>query len=225
MGVPHRLHGPGSALRDLQARFNRYLEHRGIKDTSRSRVWAFLGDGEMDERSRPPPSRSPPRERLDNLTFVVNCNLQRLDGPVRPNFKIVQELEAQFPRAGWHVVKVPLGLGWDPVLARDNRRRAGCAGCARCPTPSSRRTPPATRYVRDHFFGAEPRPARPRRRSRRRRAAGAVRTSRAGHEPRKVHARLPGRRRAPGRADRRPGADVKGHTLAPASSPATPTTR
>src|SRR5215218_3281540 len=89
-----------------QARFNRYLHHRGIKDTSQQHVWAFLGDGEMDE----PESRGlihiPATEGLDNLTFVVNCNLQRLDGPVRGNGKIIQELEAFFRGAGWNVIKV-----------------------------------------------------------------------------------------------------------------------
>jgi pyruvate dehydrogenase E1 component len=94
--------GPLSAI--YQARFNRYLEHRGIKDTSDSHVWAFLGDGEMDEPESTAALALAGREGLDNLTFVVNCNLQRLDGPVRPNCKIVQELEAQFRAAGWNVV-------------------------------------------------------------------------------------------------------------------------
>ncbi|GAA2928047.1 hypothetical protein GCM10020221_24970 [Streptomyces thioluteus] len=200
--------GPLSAI--YQARFNRYLEHRGIKDTSRSRVWAFLGDGEMDEPESTAALALAARERLDNLTFVVNCNLQRLDGPVRPNFKIVQELEAQFRAAGWHVVKSLWGSAWDPVLARDTD---GALVRRLREVPDAQFQTYATRdagYVRDHFFGADPRPARPRRRSRRRRAAGAVpHLARRPRAPQGAR-RLPGRRRAPGRADRRPGADRQG---------------
>ena len=100
-----------------QARFNRYLLNRGIKDTSDQRVWAFLGDGEMDEPESLGAIGVAARERLDNLTFVVNCNLQRLDGPVRGNGKIIQELEAFFRGAGWNVIKVIWGREWDPLLA------------------------------------------------------------------------------------------------------------
>ena len=102
-----------------QARFNRYLLHRGLADTSRSRVWAFLGDGEMDEPESMGALTLASRERLDNLIWVVNCNLQRLDGPVRGNGKIIQELEAAFRGAGWNVIKVIWGDDWDPLLARD----------------------------------------------------------------------------------------------------------
>ncbi len=109
--------GPISAI--YQARFNRYLEHRGIADTSGSRVWAFLGDGEMDEPESTGALWLAGRERLDNLTFVVNCNLQRLDGPVRGNGKIIQELEGLFRGAGWNVIKVIWGREWDDLLARD----------------------------------------------------------------------------------------------------------
>ena len=103
-----------------QARFNRYLMHRGIKDTSRQRVWAFVGDGEMDEPESMAALSIAARERLDNLIFVVNCNLQRLDGPVRGNGKIIQELESIFRGAGWHVIKVVWAREWDELLARDD---------------------------------------------------------------------------------------------------------
>ncbi|MEA2632104.1 MAG: pyruvate dehydrogenase component, partial [Chloroflexota bacterium] len=109
--------GPISAV--YQARYNRYLLNRGLLDTSNSRVWAFLGDGETDEPESLGALHVASREGLDNLTFVVNCNLQRLDGPVRGNGKIIQELEASFRGAGWNVIKVIWGREWDDLLARD----------------------------------------------------------------------------------------------------------
>ncbi len=109
--------GPLNAI--TQARFNRYLLHRGIKDTSNQRVWAFLGDGETDEPEALGNIGLAAREGLDNLTFVINCNLQRLDGPVRGNSSIIQELESIFRGAGWNVIKVIWGHGWDKLLARD----------------------------------------------------------------------------------------------------------
>ncbi|MFL6165883.1 MAG: pyruvate dehydrogenase (acetyl-transferring), homodimeric type, partial [Ornithinibacter sp.] len=109
--------GPMNAL--YQAQFNKYLHNRGIKDTSDQHVWAFLGDGEMDEPESRGLLQLAAGEELDNLTFVVNCNLQRLDGPVRGNGKIIQELEAFFRGAGWNVIKVVWGRGWDPLLAAD----------------------------------------------------------------------------------------------------------
>ncbi len=109
--------GPLAAV--YQARFNRYLQNRGIKDTSGQRVWAFLGDGEMDEPESISGISLAAREGLDNLTFVINCNLQRLDGPVRGNGKIIQELEGLFRGAGWNVIKVVWGREWDDLLARD----------------------------------------------------------------------------------------------------------
>ncbi len=109
--------GPMAAI--YQARFNRYLHARGIKDTSQSRVWCFTGDGESDEPETLGALSLAAREGLDNLTFVVNCNLQRLDGPVRGNGKIIQELETTFHGAGWNVIKVIWGSGWDEMLARD----------------------------------------------------------------------------------------------------------
>src|SRR5262245_27031341 len=103
-----------------QARFNRYLRDRGSCDTSQSRVWAFLGDGEMDEPESLGAITLASREKLDNLIWVVNCNLQRLDGPVRGNGKIIQELEAAFRGAGWNVIKLLWGTDWDPLLEADD---------------------------------------------------------------------------------------------------------
>ncbi|GAB3942385.1 hypothetical protein GCM10027614_29310 [Micromonospora vulcania] len=111
--------GLGGLNAIYQARFNRYLQHRGIKDTSQQHVWAFLGDGEMDEPETLGAIGVAAREELDNLTFVINCNLQRLDGPVRGNGKVMQELEAFFRGAGWNVIKVVWGREWDPLLAAD----------------------------------------------------------------------------------------------------------
>src|SRR5207244_2206648 len=111
--------GLGPIMAIYQARFNRYLEHRGLKATSGQRVWAFVGDGECDEPETLGALTMAARERLDNLIFVINCNLQRLDGPVRGNGKIVQELEAAFRGAGWNCIKVLWGSDWDPLLAAD----------------------------------------------------------------------------------------------------------
>ncbi|MHB8452936.1 MAG: pyruvate dehydrogenase (acetyl-transferring), homodimeric type, partial [Mycobacteriales bacterium] len=111
--------GLGAINAIYQARFNRYLHHRRIADTSGSHVWCFLGDGEMDEPESLGAIGVAAREELDNLTFVINCNLQRLDGPVRGNGKIIQELESVFRGAGWHVIKVVWGREWDELLARD----------------------------------------------------------------------------------------------------------
>jgi pyruvate dehydrogenase E1 component len=111
--------GLGPMMAIYQARFNRYLEHRGIIPVTDRKVWAFLGDGEMDEPESLGAITMPVREKLDNLVFVVNCNLQRLDGPVRGNGKIIQELEAAFLGAGWNVIKVIWGSRWDPLLQRD----------------------------------------------------------------------------------------------------------
>ncbi len=111
--------GPMQAI--FQARFQRYMEHRGMVPASDRKIWAFLGDGEMDEPESMGALTMPVREKLDNLVFVINCNLQRLDGPVRGNGKIIQELEAAFLGAGWNVIKVLWGSRWDPLLARDNQ--------------------------------------------------------------------------------------------------------
>ena len=147
--------GPMNAI--YQAQFNKYLMNRGIKDTSEQHVWAFLGDGEMDEPESRGLLQVAANDELDNLTFVVNCNLQRLDGPVRGNGKIIQELEACFHGAGWNVIKVVWGRGWDPLLAQD---RDGALVNLMNTTPDGdyqtfRANDGA--YVREHFFGRDPR--------------------------------------------------------------------
>ena len=111
--------GLGPLMAIYQARFLRYLHDRGLVDATGRKVWAFLGDGEMDEPESIGALPLAAREKLDNLVFVVNCNLQRLDGPVRGNGKIIQELEAGFRGDGWNVIKVIWGSGWDALLARD----------------------------------------------------------------------------------------------------------
>jgi pyruvate dehydrogenase E1 component len=147
--------GPINAI--YQARFNKYLHNRGIKDTSQQRVWAYLGDGEMDEPESLGAIGLAAREELDNLTFVINCNLQRLDGPVRGNGKIMQELESFFRGAGWNVVKVVWGREWDKLLAAD---RDGVLVNAMNTTPDGQFQTYATEsgaYIREHFFGRDPR--------------------------------------------------------------------
>jgi pyruvate dehydrogenase E1 component len=177
--------GLGPLMAIYQARFNRYLEHRGLKDTLQQHVWCFLGDGETDEPESLGPLTLAARERLDNLIFIINCNLQRLDGPVRGNGKIIQELEAAFRGAGWNVIKVIWSSGWDPLLERDRSgllvqrmnevvdgeyQRLGVAEGG---------------YIREHFFGKYP-------------ELGALvkdlsdeqlrKLARGGHDPEKIHA-------------------------------------
>jgi pyruvate dehydrogenase E1 component len=140
-----------------QARFNRYLLARQLKDTSRSHVWAFLGDGETDEPEVRGSIALAAREELDNLTFVINCNLQRLDGPVRGNGKIIQELEASFRGAGWNVIKVIWGRDWDPLLAKDTD---GALVNKMNTTPDGQFQTYAVEsgaYTRENFFGGDPR--------------------------------------------------------------------
>jgi pyruvate dehydrogenase E1 component len=147
--------GPMNAI--YQAQFNKYLTNRGIKDTSKQHVWAFLGDGEMDEPESRGLLQVAANDELDNLTFVVNCNLQRLDGPVRGNGKIVQELEATFRGAGWNVIKVIWGRGWDPLLQMD--RDGALVNLMNTTPDGDYQTFRANDggYVREHFFGGDPR--------------------------------------------------------------------
>jgi pyruvate dehydrogenase E1 component len=111
--------GLGPLMTIYQARFLKYLHFRGLANTQTRKVWAFLGDGEMDEPESTGAISLAAREKLDNLIFVINCNLQRLDGPVRGNGKVIQEFEAQFRGAGWNVIKCIWGSGWDALLAKD----------------------------------------------------------------------------------------------------------
>jgi pyruvate dehydrogenase E1 component len=149
--------GPLNAI--YQARFNRYLHNRGIKDTSQQHVWAFLGDGEVDEVDTLGAIGLATRENLDNLTFVVNCNLQRLDGPVRGNGKIIQELESIFRGAGWNVLKVVWGREWDPLLAQD--REGALVDLMNRTLDGDYQTFKAEsgKFVRDNFFARDPRTA------------------------------------------------------------------
>ena len=140
-----------------QARFNRYLQHRGIKDTSASRVWAFLGDGETDEPESLGSLSIAAREGLDNLTFVINCNLQRLDGPVRGNGKIIQELESVFRGAGWNVIKVIWGREWDDLLSRDQDGVLVHRMGELLDGESQKFSVESGAYTREHFFGTDPR--------------------------------------------------------------------
>jgi pyruvate dehydrogenase E1 component len=140
-----------------QARFNRYLLNRGIKDTSNSRVWAFMGDGESDEPESLGALSIAGREGLDNLVFVVNCNLQRLDGPVRGNGKIIQELEAVFRGAGWNVIKVIWGREWDELLARDPEGVLVQRMADVVDGQWQKYSVEPGSYMREHFFGADPR--------------------------------------------------------------------
>ena len=149
--------GPLNAI--YQARYNRYLHNRGFKDTSDQHVWAFLGDGEVDEVDSLGAIGLATREKLDNLTFVINCNLQRLDGPVRGNGKIIQELEAIFGGAGWNVIKVVWSRDWDPLLAQD--REGALVQLMNETLDGDFQTFKAESgaYVRENFFGRDPRTA------------------------------------------------------------------
>ena len=148
--------GLGPIMAIYQARFMRYLEHRGLSDTAGRKVWAFMGDGEMDEPESFGAAALASREKLDNLVFVINCNLQRLDGPVRGNGKIIQELESDFRGAGWNVIKVIWGAAWDPLIARDSkgmllqRMEEAVDGEYQAMKAVN------GAYVREHFFGKYP---------------------------------------------------------------------
>src|SRR5215210_6667509 len=149
--------GLGAINSIYQARFNRYLHNRGIKDTSQQHVWTFLGDGEMGEPESLGAIGIAAREELDNLTFVVNCNLQQLDGPVRGNGKIIQELESTFRGAGWNVIKVVWGREWDDLLARDTD---GVLVNQMNSTPDGQFQTYSVEtgdYIRESFFGGDPR--------------------------------------------------------------------
>ncbi len=139
-----------------QARFLKYLENRGIVDTSPSRVWAIVGDGEMDEPESVGALTLAAREKLDNLTLVVNCNLQRLDGPVRGNGKIIQELESLFRGAGWNVIKVIWGSDWDPLLAADDDGQLVQRMNDTVDGQFQKYTVASGEFIREDFFGKSP---------------------------------------------------------------------
>jgi pyruvate dehydrogenase E1 component len=177
--------GLGPLMAAYQARYMRYLEDRGLIPAQGRKVWGFLGDGEQDQPETLAAVAMAGRERLDNLIFVVNCNLQRLDGPVRGNAKIIQELESVYRGAGWNVIKVVWGGGWDELLAQDHdgRLRRRMMDCVDGEYQVFKARGGA--YVREHFFGADPELLA--------RVAhlsdeqiGAL--NRGGHDPVKVHA-------------------------------------
>ena len=148
--------GLGPLMAIYQARFMKYLDSRGLIDTKGRKIWAFMGDGEMDEPESLGAITLPSRENLDNLIYVVNCNLQRLDGPVRGNGKIIQELEAAFRGAGWNVIKVIWGSYWDPLLAKDTKGllQKRMMECVDGEFQNFKSRDGA--YVRKHFFGKYP---------------------------------------------------------------------
>ena len=213
--------GPMNAI--YQARFNHYLHDRGIKDTSDQHVWAFLGDGETDEPESRGLAHVAALEGLDNLTFVINCNLQRLDGPVRGNGKIIQELESFFRGAGWNVIKVVWGREWDALLHAD--RDGALVNLMNTTPDGDYQTYKANdgAYVRDHFFGRDPAHQGPRRADDRRRDLEPQ--ARRPRLPQGVR-RLPGRDGAQGPADGDPGARPSRATRSASTSrAATPPTR
>ncbi len=195
-----------------QARFNRYLHDRQIKDTSRSHVWSFLGDGEMDEPEALGAIGVAAREELDNLTFVINCNLQRLDGPVRGNGKIIQELESYFRGAGWHVIKVIWGREWDELLARDSD---GVLVNAMNVTPDGQFQKYSVSdgaFIREDFFGRDP---RLRKMVEHLADEDLTRLSRGGHDYRKVYAAFKAAREHVGQPTVILAQTIKGWTLGP----------
>jgi pyruvate dehydrogenase E1 component len=149
--------GLGPIMSIYQARFNRYLEDRGLKKASAAKVWTFMGDGETDEPESLGAISLAAREKLDNLIFVINCNLQRLDGPVRGNGQIIQELEASFRGAGWNVIKVLWGSDWDPLLAADKEGLLAKRMGEIVDGQYQKYAVESGAYFREHFFGTDPR--------------------------------------------------------------------
>ena len=190
-----------------QARFNRYLHNRGIKDTSQQHVWAFLGDGEMGEPESLGAIGVAAREELDNLTFVINCNLQQLDGPVRGDGKVIQELESYFRGAGWNVIKVVWGREWDALLAQDVD---GALVNQMNKTPDGQfqtYSVESGAYIREHFFGSD---ARLRKMVENMSDRDIELLPRGGHDYRKVYAAFEARQQARRPADGDPGAHHQG---------------
>jgi pyruvate dehydrogenase E1 component len=193
--------GLGPIMAIYQARFMRYLEDRGHKKPSDQKVWAFLGDGETDEPESLGAISLAPREKLDNLIFVINCNLQRLDGPVRGNGQIIQELEALFRGSGWNVIKVIWGSDWDPLFAADKDgllvKRMGeivDGEFQKYATESGE-------YIRRHFFGKYPETLKL---VEHLSDEQLTRLRLGGHDPEKILRRLPRRHDHAGRPDRDP---------------------
>ena len=177
--------GLGPLMAIYQARFLKYLHARGIADTSKRKVWVFCGDGEMDEPESLGAIGLAAREKLDNLIFVINCNLQRLDGPVRGNGKIIQELEGEFRGSGWNVIKLIWGSYWDPLLARDKEGLLRKVMMETVDGDYQAMKANDGAFVRKHFFGQHPKLLE---------MVSKLsdddiwRLNRGGHDPHKVHA-------------------------------------
>ena len=202
--------GPISSI--YQARFNKYLQNRGLDQTHDTRVWCFVGDGECDEPEALGSLSLATREGLDNLVWVVNCNLQRLDGPVRGNGKIIQELEAVFRGAGWNVIKVVWGSGWDPLLESDSDGALVDVMHRTLDGEYQRYKAESGAYVREHFFGKDPRTLE----------MARILTDRdiwelrrGGHDPLKVYAAYEAATRASGAPTVILAKTIKGWTLGP----------
>ena len=212
--------GPMNAI--YQAQFNRYLRDRGIKDTSDQHVWAFLGDGEMDEPESRGLLQLAANDGLDNLSFVINCNLQRLDGPVRGNGKIVQELEGFFRGAGWNVIKVLWGREWDKLFAKDTDQELLRIMNETPDGDFQTYKGESGGYVRENFFGKSP-------------STKALvedlsddqiwQLKRGGHDYRKVYAAYRAAMAPNGKPTVVLAKTVKGYGRALTSRPATPPTR
>ena len=197
--------GPIQAI--YQARFLKYLHARGIANTEGRKVWVFCGDGEMDEPESLGAIGLASREKLDNLIFVVNCNLQRLDGPVRGNGKIIQELEGGFRGDGWNVIKVIWGSYWDPLLARDHEGRLLRVMEDTVDGEYQNFKANDGAFVRKHFFGKDPKLLEM---VSRMTDDDIWRLNRGGHDPHKIYARVRRCDEAQGPADRDPGEDRQG---------------
>ncbi len=193
-----------------QARFNVFLQDRGVKDTSRQKVWAFLGDGECDEPESLGAITLAAREKLDNLIFVINCNLQRLDGPVRGNGKIIQELEALFRGAGWNVIKVIWGDDWDPLLEKDQSGLLARRMDEVVDGQYQKYTAMPGAYIREHFFGKYPEVLQLVARFS---DEKLERMRRGGHDPEKVYAAYDAALRSVGRPTVILAKTVKGYGL------------
>ena len=200
--------GLGPIMAIYQARFLKYMMYRDLIPTQDRKVWAFMGDGEMDEPESLGAIGLAGREKLDNLVFVINCNLQRLDGPVRGNGKIVQELESSFRGAGWNVIKVVWGSYWDPLLARDSK---GILRKVMEDTVDGEYQNYKSKdgaFVREQFFGKHPELENHGLPICQTTISGAL--NRGGHDPHKVLCRLPRSHQPHGTTDRDPGQNHQG---------------
>ena len=215
--------GLGPLMAIYQARFLKYLHARGIADTANRKVWVFCGDGEMDEPESLGAIGLAAREKLDNLIFVINCNLQRLDGPVRGNGKIIQELEGEFRGSGWNVIKLIWGSNWDPLLARDKDGVLRKIMMDTLDGDYQAFKANDGAFVRKHFFGRDPRTLEM---VAKMSDDDIWRLHRGGHDRAEGLRRLPPRQQPQGPADGAAGQDRQGlrHGQEPARA-RTPRTR